>query len=401
MHMTKTSKYEIEEYKNRIQDCNISFLIGSGCSSPYLRTLKYIEELITKTEELSSTEQIDVIEIIKASLYKKYFDKSISGNSNVLSGTDAIPAKNNELASCFKGYCDWVNTIHNILSQRKNPLLHKQVNVFTTNVDIFLEKALENCEMEFNDGFIGRFNPVFNTGNYRKSIVKTSLHFENKSEMPLFNLYKLHGSVSWTKQTNDITFDQKLDQLKNITSKELLDTEYVEIDDELDDVTKIVLEAQTKKAAVGKAKAFSSEYEKLAIVNPNKSKLRGTVLDQTHYDLLRIYSNELEKENALLFVIGFSFRDEHIRQITTRAIKSNPTLQVIIFAHSRGSMQEIEKELQKEWRGEMPQNISIVFPEQAANKDKFKYTLSDVNEKIFVKLLESLEGELIQDEQEQ
>jgi hypothetical protein len=40
------------------------------------------------------------------------------------------------------------------------------------------------------------------------------------------------------------------------------------------------------------------------IVNPSKKKFEDTVLNETHYDLLRIYNNELEKENSVLFVMG-------------------------------------------------------------------------------------------------
>jgi hypothetical protein len=45
-------------------------------------------------------------------------------------------------------------------------------------------------------------------------------------------------------------------------------------------------------------------------------------------------SNELDKENTLLIVIGFSFADEHILKITKRALK-NPTLRVIIFCYKK------------------------------------------------------------------
>lgn len=44
-------------------------------------------------------------------------------------------------------------------------------------------------------------------------------------------------------------------------------------------------------------------------------------------------SNALERENSLLFVMGFSFADEHIAQITKRAADTNPTLQVVVFAY--------------------------------------------------------------------
>ena len=78
-------------------------------------------------------------------------------------------------------------------------------------------------------------------------------------------------------------------------------------------------------------KKFIDEYENLLIINPTKEKFRSSVLNRNYYELLRIYSTELEKENTVLFVMGFSFSDEHIREVTIRAANSNPTLKVYIF----------------------------------------------------------------------
>lgn len=55
-------------------------------------------------------------------------------------------------------------------------------------------------------------------------------------------------------------------------------------------------------------------------------------MDYHFYELMRIYSNALEKENSILFVVGFSFADEHIATLTRRSAENNPTLKVIIFA---------------------------------------------------------------------
>jgi len=66
-------------------------------------------------------------------------------------------------------------------------------------------------------------------------------------------------------------------------------------------------------------------------------------MNQTYYELLRIFANELEKENSTLFVLGFSFRDEHLRQMILRAASGNPTLQILIFCYSRADKTEYEK----------------------------------------------------------
>lgn len=43
-------KEKLETYKNIIQDCNISFLIGSGLSVPFMGTLGGIETWLTGLE---------------------------------------------------------------------------------------------------------------------------------------------------------------------------------------------------------------------------------------------------------------------------------------------------------------------------------------------------------------
>ena len=57
------------------------------------------------------------------------------------------------------------------------------------------------------------------------------------------------------------------------------------------------------------------------------------MLERYYYDLLRIYANELDRNNALLLVFGFSFADEHIRDLTVRAARSNPKLLIFISCY--------------------------------------------------------------------
>ena len=67
--------------KNTIQSCNINFLIGSGLSRDYLITLGNIESLL---EELESAECEESIKnIIRASLFKKYFEEVMIKNVDI------------------------------------------------------------------------------------------------------------------------------------------------------------------------------------------------------------------------------------------------------------------------------------------------------------------------------
>ena len=54
--------------------------------------------------------------------------------------------------------------------------LSKQANLFTTNMDLFLEYTLEEKNSVYNDGFAGRLNSKYGTENFHNSIFKTSAY---------------------------------------------------------------------------------------------------------------------------------------------------------------------------------------------------------------------------------
>ena len=61
-----------------------------------------------------------------------------------------------------------------------------------------------------------------------------------------------------------------------------------------------------------------------------KNKFKNTLYQEFYYQNLRQLSYELEKQNSILIVFGFSFADEHIAEIIKRAC-NNPTLNIYIF----------------------------------------------------------------------
>jgi hypothetical protein len=132
------------------------------------------------------------------------------------------------------------------------------------------------------------FNTTYNTGNL----------YNYKVEIPSVNLVKLHGSLSWKKGKNEILFG----------------------------VSKI-----DPPAAGSDADTIQKFIESYAVVLPQTTKFRTTLMDSTYYELLRIYANELDRENTLLVAFGSSFGDEHIFGITKRALK-NATLKLVTVA---------------------------------------------------------------------
>ncbi len=219
--------------------------------------------------------------------------------------------------------------------------------------------------MEYNDGFSGSFERLFKLSNFNRSFFRKSLHYDNTYELPVFNLIKLHGSLTWTKGSNEenILFDRNLESINNLK------------------------DYGNKHKICDK---FINKYEEnLLIINPTEEKFKTAVLNKNYYELLRIYSSELEKENTALFVMGFSFSDEHIREVTVRAANSNPTLGIYILPYNQESEKSIRKELEKSHPNN--ENIRYISNEIDNSKEESckEYNFKNIN-KLFGKLLDEI-----------
>src|SRR5689334_7463668 len=120
-----------DNLKSILQDCNLNFLIGSGLSCPYFKTLGSIEQLLTDIEKHHCSTKVKAV--VRASLYKAYFDAAIGKNLQLI-------AEDVTSNSVRHAYEDFLSTMNSLLLQRKSTILSKEVNLFTTNIDIFLEK---------------------------------------------------------------------------------------------------------------------------------------------------------------------------------------------------------------------------------------------------------------------
>lgn len=370
---------DIEELKNIIQDCNLNFLIGSGLSVPYFSTLGNIELLLTELNN-NTTLNDNQKKIIRVSILGKYYDTVISKNPIIVD--DSKVGAHKDLV--LENYKEFLVLLNTIVLKRKSSILNKQVNLFTTNIDVFFEKALEVTRLEYNDGFHGRFNPVFSLTNFKKSLFKKSLHYDNTSEIPVFNLLKVHGSLTWKSEKEKIVYSE-LKEIEEIKSKwNAVKTKVIEfaITDKLDH---FITEVATK-VHDGTFDDFLIAYDKLAVVNPTKEKFQDTILNLHYYELLRVLSNELEKENTVLFILGFSLADEHIREIVFRAANSNPTLVIKIFAYDSAAKTVIEENVKKGNTTIRYNNIDFIEPVAPEN-----YDFKTINANIFKVLLEKID----------
>lgn len=376
----------IETIKYYIQSANINFLYGSGLSRPYLAILGNIEKWLTELNEERRKNGIqDKYTIVEASILKQYFETVIFPNVSPI-GADYDATKTE--------YQRFLHIWNELLNKRSNRLVGKQVNLFTTNVDILMERAASGYGVEFNDGFQGSIEQMYDAGNFQKTVSKTSLHFQNVSDIPVFNLIKIHGSINWMEDGSNIKNDIGLATVKAV--KDVLDA--IDADNficttKIDAAGKVVektleemiIEADAKHVANADVfNPFFEQYHKIVMINPTKKKFTESVIDHHFYELMRQYSNNLEKENTLLFVSGFSFADEHIADITRRAANTNPTLHIVVFAYNDGDGATIKSNLK------LPDvclnnNITILTPTSVkdinclSQETRYKEFADDVN----------------------
>ena len=328
-----------DELRELVEDAHINFLLGAGASSPMFRLLGDVENILTALEGASDG---NAKQCAKAAVYAGFFKSVVLKNRELLDRSTSA----NRLLGDYQAF---LQTINRLLLLRRSSILNKRVNLFTTNIDVAIEVASEALQLELNDGFSGTFTRRFSTSNFGSVISRRSLQYDNLSEIPTFNLLKLHGSVSWATQEKalsngevqrEIVFDHGIENVMR-TSKALSEVSFELPQLTSDTTAESLLTTNNVTGNIDELRGFLEAYTQLAIVNPTKSKFQQTVLNQNYYDLLRIFTNELEKENAVLFVIGFSCRDEHIRELMIRAARVNPTLQIIIFAYDSESADDI------------------------------------------------------------
>lgn len=326
-----------ERLRDLLQDAHLSFLLGAGASAPMFRLLGDIENLLTRLDAADADD--DARAYARASIYAGFFRSVVLRNQQLLEGAG-------DAQELLQRYQNFLQTTNRLLLERRSSILNKQVNLFTTNVDLATEIAAEALQVHLNDGFAGRLRPRFSTSNFGSVVSRRSLQYDNLSEVPTFNLLKLHGSVGWSAEGDggkrpEISLDARLERVA-ATAEELERVDPILMDVGTDTTLKDLLAGQAPQNAAEVLRPFLEAYDQLAIVNPTKAKFQQTVLNQNYYDLLRLFSNELEKENTVLFVVGFSCRDEHIRELMVRAARTNPTLQIVIFAYSPSSAADIE-----------------------------------------------------------
>lgn len=303
---------------------NINFLLGSAFSLPFLQTLADIEKKLSDAIQSGNKHE-------EYTVKKDFFSKSILPIMKVdFNGED------------FNRKIKLIKTLSDIVELRETSVVHKIINIFTTNYDNFIETALEKSHIDYFDGFGGRIDPEFSTANYGKIICKQTELTGRISESVSVNLYKLHGSLYWKQNADKILFE---DYKKRIQ----------------------------ETACATDEDGFMKKYNKFAIVNPEKTKFNSTVMNSNYYDQIRMLANELERQNTLLLSFGFSFADEHILQIISRALSANPTLTLILFPYCQNDFEKFAELF------EFNNNVFCYYNKQDGAKDIDAFSIDSLN----------------------
>lgn len=318
----KDCSRQLERY---IQSGHLNFLIGSGASRPAIKLAGTIESQIDDQLRRNEGDEANklALEFIEEIEYQCSF---LPDNYTEGDHTDIT----------LQEYTKLISSIDRILFERKNILLPRQANIFTTNYDMFFESAASNLpSCLIYDGFnrkVGTPEFKFAPESFFDRIYRSGTVYQHQSEVPAINLIKLHGSISWRREKE-------------------LDIYYTDTPPK-----------DTTAIEKGNPETVRSSLLKRAVILPNMRKFESTLLDRVYFDLLRLYSNALEKENALLFVFGFSFDDQHILDITRRALR-NPTAMLVLFAHSQEDKQKLESKFQDH------KNVLLIHPSEHSQFD--------------------------------
>ena len=292
-----------QEISSYLQLDNINFLIGAGCSSNIVDGVeqgipgmkKLYDDFFTDHDGFSAAglelknkfdcnlekrlEALGAIQVANGIVeIDKEIDKKITLVQTFIREKIIAGLHGKEVLSIYKDFYKKM-----ISESRKAP-----INIFTTNYDLYNEQALDFLGFPYNNGFTGTYKRKFNPASYKYAYVEDmNLSKEVWERVPnFFNLYKIHGSISWYKDQGDI-----------------FEKDYADI-----------------------------ENDETVMIYPTPLKDRTTLM-VPYSDLFRNFESSLLKQNSVLITLGYSFADDHINRLILNAL-AIPTFKLIVFGQS-------------------------------------------------------------------
>ena len=322
-----------KEFSKVLESRNLSFLIGSGCSlgqfgiptmqklahnfySPDTQILEAMSEplkaLVLSAEHKKTLETYKIdytqepfksnLETFLGTLYslKFYLEQTKSATELLLIEAVIKQTKQFILYQCINkdnegkdvdiqnNYKDFYRK----LSLRDSNL--PKPNIFTTNYDLYSEKAMDELGITYTNGFSGFIERYFNPSifNYALAEQMDISSFKWNVIDSYIYLFKIHGSVNWVEveETNKLF---KIKELQECT---------------FDNLSK----------------------QKNQMIYPSPIKQNAS-LGSPYSDLFREFQKRIARNQSILVTMGYSFGDEHINNLIYQAL-TIPTFRLVVFS---------------------------------------------------------------------
>lgn len=160
--------------------------------------------------------------------------------------------------------------------------------IFTTNYDLLSETALDRLGMPYCNGFSGTIERRFNPTTYRYALAEQlDLTSRKWAAVDSFiYLCKLHGSINWIEEGGTLF-----------------------------PIREVPAVAATKDSRV--------------MIYPTPMKQNAS-FGSPYSDLFREFQGRIVREQSVLFVLGYSFSDEHVNNLIFQAL-TIPTFRLVAF----------------------------------------------------------------------
>lgn len=292
---------------------NVCFLFGAGTSCPAIPNMaglyakvekalkgKYMGKRFDKIAKACDNKLEEILSVLysgrayyqgfgdgykyreeKCSDLIKFIEEIIFKSINI----DFAKGKAPEVLEIYKSFYQKIAFRNKDLSR---------ICVFTTNNDLFNERAMDNLNIHYVNGFSGgikkHFNPAMFNYTFSKRMDVSIDKYEPVENMVYF--YKIHGSVNW-------------------------------IDDDKDDSNFFSIMENANPQ-------WSKDKNTLIYPTPTK---QNKSLGAPYVDLFREFQHRLLEPNIVLFVMGYGFNDEHVNDVIYRALATNTTFNLVVIDH--------------------------------------------------------------------
>lgn len=224
-------------------------------------------------------------------------DKELIGAFNKIKSKfiATIPTQQSQKynSEVFKTYTQFYDSIF-----KSRSIESPKVSIFTTNYDLFNEKALEANNITYTTGFTSGLTKKFDINQFKYRKVDDTNRYKDRWQPVSHeaNVYKIHGSINW---------------------KTLSGGELYQVEDNSDDQS--------------------------VVIYPTMLKHRETA-QAPYSELFREFSNTLQRKNTTLIVIGYGFPDEHINTIISQNLKNQDFTLIVFGDITENNMEKFYRE---------------------------------------------------------